>query len=98
MAAESHVTHHGSASGGAPHDAGAHGSQGSNAGHEAPATGMPPVPLAYPVDISRRSDRENGFILILVIVGLIWLLVHAADLTRMKALNQTPAKPWRQVR
>lgn len=62
--------------------------------HDLPASQAP----SSPVDISRRSDRENLFILILVAVALIYLLVRTAEMKEMRVPRSAPTGPIQTLR
>ena len=62
--------------------------------HDPHAVSTPPSP----VDISGRSDRENLFILVLVVTGLLYLLVRAAELKEMKPSRLPPSGQIRTFR
>ena len=58
-----------------------------------------PAPARNPVDIEGRSDRENYFLLVMVILGLISLLLQTAGLKPQKAAPPPAAnEAWRPVR
>lgn len=58
-----------------------------------------PAPAKSPVDIEGRSDRENYFILVMVVLGLVSLLVHTAGLKPKKVAPPPSVNgPWRPVR